>query len=174
MKEKEPIHRGNMIDNFHHDLTATADWVYLLAAVYTTAFTPVIRKGMGVRALSLLGPFALLWIVGYAEFAHCAALVVYLPFWLFACFVQTAILRDRRGRHSRFAGDRLLGRLEVPALLGAGMYLSTVDAALGDFVLGGAFSFIVRTMIDNARIRAMSLDVGDARAEAEWRAGMFR
>lgn len=139
--------------------------LYLLASAHATCLTVFMRHSFGSEALGLNAIGALGLMVIYVGFTNSHAMAAFLTAWLVVLLCQRIrtywLWRQGRIMHSRYEGYLWLGwafplvrrcsgakLFEMLFCMTAGALLCGVDLALGEFVLVGFFSLLVKAGIE--------------------------
>jgi hypothetical protein len=158
--------------------------VYGIANIVNGCFTPFLRNGFGSRGFAA-HPISLIFMIGYAGFANCPEMSLYIPVWLL--FVLMRQLKTNKNQHSRYQGYPWLCRMipfvnteykartvEPWVLFFGGIFLMDVSLGIGQLLIIGCATLFVVLMIEVASISARKRAMEDARHEAAQMADLQR
>ncbi len=175
-----------MHNNHQHnpfDMRAAVNLMYVVVSGHATCVTPFVRRNFGREALGRNGAMAFVILFLYmAAYPRHVALQQFTLWWFVMLVLQrlkTGYLVSRgRSPHSRYDGYPYVGFLlpfvkdhkgawifEFLALLGCGIWLSSLDAPLGKLIIVSAVCLIVRTAIDEDIVRRRLHAMRDAEIE---------
>ncbi|HEY4313313.1 MAG TPA: hypothetical protein VGN12_27935 [Pirellulales bacterium] len=169
----------------HHpfDMRGAVNLLYVLVSGHATCVTPFVRRNFGREALGRNGAVAFVILFFYMAAYPRHFVVQQFTFWWFVMFIlqrlKTMYLVSRGlSPHSRYDGYPYLGYLlpfvkdpkgasiiEFLALLGGGMWLSTVDAPLGKLIIVSSVCLVVKNAIDEDIVRRRLQSMRDAEIE---------
>jgi len=177
------MHRPQEPDSV--SLADSTNWLYLCTTAHATCLTVFLRESFGAEALGVPGVSALLFLIGAVCVTGSPDLLLFGAIWLMALLAQRvhSFQQQRTGfrLHSRYAGfpaatklvfpfvtdERVLQRLEPLVAGGLGLGLLMCSPVIGQFVLWGAGSLMIRTTLDQFSHHRRLQELHDAEIEQE-------
>jgi hypothetical protein len=157
--------------------------LYVIVSGHATCVTLFVRRNFGREALGRNGVVAFLILFIYmAAYPRHLMLRQFTFYWLAMLFLQrlkTMYLVSRGlSHHSRYDGYPYLGFLfplvkghrgaslvECVVIMGCGIWLSSLDAPLGQLIIVSAVCLLIRTAIDESIVRRRLQAMRDAEIE---------
>lgn len=170
----------------HITLQSTVNGMAFAAVIYSTCFTPFLRRGFGSEALGFQGLFAFI-VMLFVAGTNRIGLGYFLLWLVFLAYRRwETTVRRWRGHivHSQYAGDSLLAVgcssqfakrwLEPPLVLTCGAVLSRWSPNVGMFVMWGTGALVIVQLVEYVITQLRIQHMHDGAIEAEYYSGKFR